>query len=151
MADERPLDVALENRLMGQGIYVTDCEYRPPDVEVTDNRTADGETIDDSDSSDGGATPPDGTGLVLEYETVSETAGIESGEVGVVVRTLLDIAAEREWTPGRLEATSLTTDGDVRGRWHVEQVWFDRLGIGLDDLEFSQRVLETRRPKPADE
>ncbi|QRV15136.1 hypothetical protein JMJ58_19865 [Haloterrigena salifodinae] len=136
MTDERPLDVALENRLMGQGIYVTDCEYRPPDSEVTDG----------SDSFDEGATPPDGTGLALEYETVSETAGIESGEVGVVVRTLLDVAAEREWSPGRLEATSLTTDGDVRGRWHVEREWFDGLGIELDDLEFSQRVLETRRP-----
>lgn len=161
MTDERPLDVALENRLMGKGIYVTDCEYRPSDGDAGDADSPDSDAGDNTDSADAGddlepsddsvVTPPDGTGLALEYETVAETDAIGSGEVGTVVRTLLDVAAEREWSPGRLEAISLTTDGDVRGRWHVERDWFDRLGIGLDDLEFSQRVLETRRPKPVDE
>ncbi|QSW98912.1 hypothetical protein [Haloterrigena alkaliphila] len=160
MTDAHPVDVALENRLMGRGIYVTDCEYRPPDGDVGDADSSEGD-VDDTDpsaghtddtdlSDDSLVTPPDGTGLVLEYETVSETAGVESGEVGTVVRTVLDVAAEREWSPGRLEATSLTTDGDVRGHWHVERDWFDRLGIGLDDLEFSQRVLETRRSDAAE-
>ncbi|SIR89473.1 hypothetical protein [Natronorubrum thiooxidans] len=132
MTDHRPIDVALENRLMSHGIYVTEC------VPLSED---DG-TIDEGGSADD---LPDGTGLALEYETVSESSGVDSQEVGAVVRTLLDVAGERDWAPGRLEATSLTTDGTVRGRWHVERAWFDGLGLEIDDVEFSQRVLETIR------
>ena len=149
MTDERPLDVTLENRLMGQGIYVTDCELRPPDDDRDDPDLAEGDPA--ADETAGSGPVPDGTGLDLEYETVAESPGVSSHEVGVVVRTLLDIAAEREWSPGRLEATSLTTEGEVRGHWHVERDWFDGLGLELDDLEFSERVLGTRRSERTDE
>ncbi|ELZ16855.1 hypothetical protein C477_14628 [Haloterrigena salina JCM 13891] len=141
MTDDYPIPVTLENRLMGQGIYITSCELQLPD----DERDGLDSAADDVTDGETAAAAPDGAGIVLEYETVSETPAVDSNEVGTVVRTVLDIAAEREWSPGRLEATSLTTDGDVRGRWHVEREWFDGLGIELDDLEFSQRVLETRR------
>ncbi|QFU83691.1 hypothetical protein [Natronorubrum aibiense] len=137
MTEHRPVDVALENRLMGQGIYVTDCTLLSDDEAV-----AEYDSIDDL---------PDGTGLALEYETVTETPGVGSDEVGTVVRTLLDIANEHGWAPGRLEATSTTTDGAVRGRWHVERAWFDGLGLTVDDVEFSRRVLETRRAGPANQ
>ncbi|SDQ61562.1 hypothetical protein [Natronobacterium texcoconense] len=120
MTDERPVSVALENRLMSHGIYVNDCSPEGDDASVDD-----------------------GTDLELEYETVAEAPVVTSDEVGAVVRTLLAVAEERNWTPGRLEATSLSTDGEVRGRWHVEAAWFDRLSADLSEVEFSQRVLET--------
>ena len=120
MGDDRPLSVTLENRLMGQGIYVTDWER-------TD------ETI------------------ALEYETVVQTRAVTSDEVGLVVRTLLAAVDEREgWTPQRLEATSRTTDGDVRGTWHVEDEWFEALYESVDELEFSRRVLSTIETSPED-
>ncbi|RKD97900.1 hypothetical protein [Halopiger aswanensis] len=129
-SDERPVGVALENRLMSHGIYVNEVERL---AENTDEREPDGERID----------ARDGTDVRLEYETIAEVDAVTSDEVGAVVRTLLEVADEREWTPGRLEVTSLTTDGDLRGRWHVEGEWFDRLGDELSELEFSERVLET--------
>jgi hypothetical protein len=122
MADENPVDVALENRLMSHGIYVETIEWL-------------------GGSHDG--PPKDGAGLTIGYETVSDVHGVTSNEVGAVVRTLLSIADEREWTPGRIEATSRTTDGDLRGRWHVEEEWFEALRTALSETEFSQRVLET--------
>ncbi len=113
MTGERPLAETLENRLMGQGIYLTDWDRE-------------GSVVD------------------LEYETVADVPSVTSHEVGVVVRTVLEIADEREeWTPVTLEATSKTTDGDVRGTWHVDADWFDRLYDDLSEIEFSQRVLET--------
>ncbi|MFC4437698.1 MULTISPECIES: hypothetical protein [Natrialbaceae] len=124
MTSEPPVGVALENRLMSNGIYVTDVAWLD----------------DDSDADD---LPRDGTGLTLTYETVSESSAVTSDEVSAVVRTLLSIAEEREWTPGRLEVTSRTTDGALRGRWHVEAEWFAGLGTELSEIEFSQRVLET--------
>ncbi|APW98614.1 hypothetical protein CHINAEXTREME_12865 [Halobiforma lacisalsi AJ5] len=129
MTDERPVAVALENRLMSHGIYVESCQ----------RLDGDGEGEDGEIEASGGTRPA----FALEYEAVAEPPVVTSDEVGAVVRTLLSIADEREWTPGRLEATSLTTDGDLRGRWHVEADWFDRLGIELSDVEFSERVLET--------
>lgn len=135
MTDHRPVGVALENRLMSHGIYVNDVRRL---------------SSESDEPTDRGGGLPDGAGFALEYETVSESPGIDSEEVGAVVRTLLDIANEREWTPGRLEATSFTTDGERRGRWHVEREWFDALGLEYDDLEFSRRVLDTRRTDEGD-
>nr|WP_254532497.1 hypothetical protein [Natrinema gelatinilyticum] len=85
----------------------------------------------------------DGAGLNLKYEIVSNATTVTSDEVGAVVRSLLTISDEREWTPGRLEVTSLTTDGAIRGRWRVEREWFERLGTELSQVEFSRRVLTT--------
>ncbi|MXV63145.1 hypothetical protein GS429_13915 [Natronorubrum sp. JWXQ-INN-674] len=144
MTDQHPVGVALENRLMSHGIYVTDWTRQANGANDSSNESADADRGDD-------ATVPDGTDLVLEYETVSEHSSVDSNEVGAVVRALLSIADEREWTPGRLEVTSLTTDGDVRGHWHVERAWFEALGTDIDDLEFSQRVLETVRSTRVDE
>lgn len=124
MTSEPPVGVALENRLMSNGIYVTDVAWLD----------------DDPDADD---LPRNGAGLTLTYETVSESSGVTSDEVSAVVRTLLSVAEEREWTPGRLEVTSRTTDGALRGRWHVEEEWFAGLGVELSEIEFSQRVLET--------
>lgn len=124
MTSEPPVGVALENRLMSNGIYVTDVAWLD----------------DDPDADD---LPRDGAGLTLAYETVSESPAVTSDEVSAVVRTLLSVAEEREWTPGRLEVTSRTTDGALRGRWHVEEEWFAGLGVELSEIEFSQRVLET--------
>lgn len=113
MTEERPFDQALENRLMGQGIYLTTWER-------------DGDVVD------------------CEYETVAEVPAVTSHEVGVVVRTLLEVADEREaWTPVTLEVTSTTTDGTVRGEWRVEADWFRRLYDDLTEVEFSERVLSS--------
>ncbi|OAQ51136.1 hypothetical protein HTG_18375 [Natrinema mahii] len=121
-----PVPVALENRLMSHGYYVRSFEW------------LDGE----------GTTPADGVGIALEYEAVSEAPAVTRDEVGAVLRTLLSIGEERSWTPGRLEVTSVGTDGTVRGRWHVEREWFDRLGTDLSQVEFSGLVLETVRDRP---
>ncbi|MDQ2051934.1 hypothetical protein RBH26_15760 [Natronolimnohabitans sp. A-GB9] len=133
------IGVTLENRLMSHGIYLTSWQPLPPDADEggdgASNESADIETTDGD--------LPDGVGLAVEYETVSESPVVDSNEVGAVVRTLLDIADERDWTPGRFEATSYSTDGELRGQWHVERAWFDGLGLEIDDLEFSQRVLGT--------
>ncbi|WP_226479062.1 hypothetical protein [Natrinema amylolyticum] len=120
-AGERSVAVTLENRLMSHGLYVTDVRWMA-------------ETEPPGD---------DGAGIELEYEAVSEAPAVTSDEVGAVLRTLLTIGDEREWTPGRLEVTSLTTDGDVRGWWYVEREWFERLGSDLSQVEFSERVLST--------
>ncbi|WP_306058277.1 hypothetical protein [Natronococcus wangiae] len=131
MTAERPVGVALENRLMSHGIYVSEIAW-----------------IDDEPETVGA--PRDGDGLTVAYETIAEAPVVTSQEVSAVVRTLLSIAEEREWTPGRLEATSRTTDGEPRGRWHVEGEWFARLGTDLSEIEFSQRVLDTISDAPAD-
>ncbi len=115
MSEDRPVSVSLENRLMSNGYYVTEYE------ETTDR-------------------------ITLTYEVVSESETVTTDEVGAVVRTLLAIKDERDdWEPGRLEVTSTTTDGAVRGRWYVEESWFRGLSEGLSGLEFSERVLGTVR------
>ncbi|MFD1564148.1 hypothetical protein ACFR99_11365 [Haloarchaeobius amylolyticus] len=119
-AGERPVAVTLENRLMSHGIYLTSFAWK-----------------DEADP------PEDGAGIELEYEVVAETPRITRDEVGAVLRTLLTIGDERSWMPGRLEVTSLTTDGDVRGWWYVEREWFEQLESELSQLEFSQQVLST--------
>ncbi len=118
MTDERPFELALENRLMGKGIYLTEWEE-------------DGETVE------------------LVYETVGELPAVTSDEVGQVVRTLLAVADERDWTARTLQATSRTTDGESRGSWHVEADWFEGLYGELSEVEFSRRVLATVGP-PSD-
>ncbi|USZ72784.1 hypothetical protein [Natronosalvus halobius] len=79
----------------------------------------------------------------LEYEMVHNVPGVTTHEVSTVVRIVLDVAEEREWEPGTLEAVSRSTDGDRRGTWRVEREWFDRLGDDLSDIEFSDLVLDT--------
>ncbi|MFU8868639.1 hypothetical protein [Natronococcus sp.] len=122
MSPDHAVAVALENRLMSNGIYVTDVSW--PD-------------------GGGGEAPADGAAIDLEYETVAEAPFVTTDEVSSVVRMLLAIAEEREWTPGRLEVTSRSTDGELRGRWHVEGAWFAGLDDELSEVEFSQRVLGT--------
>ncbi|MDF9747122.1 hypothetical protein [Natrinema salsiterrestre] len=136
-AGERPVGVALENRLMSHGYYVTSFTWMD---DVAAETTAD-ESAAETDPH--GRTPEDGAGIELEYEAVTDAPGVTSNEVGAVLRTLLEVGEEREWTPGRLEVTSVTTDGDVRGWWYVEREWFDRLGDDLSQVEFSERVLTT--------
>ncbi|AGB39326.1 hypothetical protein [Natronococcus occultus] len=129
MSSDHAVETALENRLMSNGIYVTDVSW-----------------------PDGGSDEPvDGAAIDLEYETVAEASFVTTDEVSAVVRMLLAVAEERGWTPGRLEATSLSTDGDRRGHWHVEGEWFAGLGVELTETEFSQRVLATvSRPPEAE-
>ncbi len=128
MSTVHPVGVALENRLMSDGIYVTSVTWLTETGEDEDRRR-----------------PPDSVGLSVEYETVADVPAVTTREVSAVVRTLLSIAEEREWTPGRLEVIATNTDGDHRGRFHVEETWFEELGTTLSELEFSDRVLATRR------
>lgn len=108
-----PIAVTLENRLMSSGYYVKSFER-------------DGDTV------------------VLEYEAISPVSTVTNDEVGDVVRTILEIAAEREsWTPPTFDVTSVTTDGQHRGTWHVKAEWFEQLDDELSQVEFSQYVLET--------
>ncbi len=133
MSDEHPIGVALENRLMSNGIYITAVTW-----------------LDETATTDRDERyPPDGAGLAVEYETVTETSTVTSQEVSAVVRTLLSIANEREWTPGRLEATAVYDDR--QGEWYVDRTWFEELGTELSELEFSDRVLDTRRTVPVEQ
>ncbi len=137
---EPPVPVALENRLMGQGVYVTGFAWM-------DGPAAD-ESAETADDRPGESPIQDRAGIELEYEVVTDSPRVSNDEVGTVIRTLRSVADERAWTPGRLEATSLSTDGAVRGRWHVEGEWFERLGTELSELEFSERVLRTITDRP---
>ena len=144
-ASEPPVPVALENRLMGHGVYVTAFAWT--DASTAGTNAADTNAPPAGDPA--GETPvEDGAGIELEYEVVSESPRVSNDEVGTVLRTLRSIADERAWTPGRLEATSLSTNGAVRGRWRVEPEWFDRLGTELSELAFSERVLRTITDRP---
>ncbi|OIB56686.1 hypothetical protein [Natrialba sp. SSL1] len=144
MSDERPVAVALENRLMSHGIYVTAFEQGDRDGDGNGNEDGNGDAnVDENQNGHETTGDEQPAPIVLEYETVSEAPGVTSNEVGAVLRSLLAVAEEREWQPGRLEATSLTTDGDRRGSWHVEAAWFEGLSNELSQVEFSQRVLET--------
>ncbi|MEY7849764.1 hypothetical protein AB7C87_11275 [Natrarchaeobius sp. A-rgal3] len=134
MTGDRSIAVTLENRLMSHGIYVLEADWNDPDSET---ERGDGRSID----TDPG--PRDGHELRLEYEVVTDVPQVTSDEVGTVVRTVLEIADERGWSPGRLEITSRRTDGSFRGRWHVEREWFDGLHAEYSEGEFSRRVLET--------
>ncbi len=113
MDSEHPIGTTLENRLMSQGVYVTRFES-------TNDRT------------------------ILEYEMVHDEPGVTTHEVSVVVRTVLTLAEERpEWDPGRLEVTAFSTAETRRGTWYVEESWFDGLDEEIDELEFSQHVLDS--------
>lgn len=141
MTDHHPVGVALENRLMSQGFYVTEWRLLPEGESDHGATDAEGEP----------GTPRDGMGIAIEYEAVAETPVVDSHEVGTVVRTFLTIADERDWSPGRLEVQSFSVDGEERGRWHVEREWFDGLGEEYTELEFSDRVLETIRAESGSE
>ena len=113
MTADRPLAVTLENRLMGQGLYVTDW-----------NRT--GEAIDLEYET-----------VAPEQGVTSDEVGL------VVRTLLAAVDEREEWSPKRLEATSRTVDGDRRGTWYVEAEWFEELYESIDEIEFSRRVLST--------
>ncbi len=85
-----------------------------------------------------------GADIDLEYEMVHDQPGVTTHEVGLVVRTILQVAEERDsWEPGRLEARAYSTSGDRRGDWHVRGEWITGLGDSLTEIEFSERVLNT--------
>ena len=114
MTDQHPIEVALENQLMSQGVYVTTFE-----------------TSDDEYDR-------------LEYEVVYDTASVTPHEVGTVVRTVLKLADERDdWEAGGLEVVSCSTDGDRRGTWRVEPKWIQGLNETISESGFSQLVLDT--------
>ncbi|WP_408958599.1 hypothetical protein [Natrinema sp. 74] len=140
---EPPVPVALENRLMGHGVYVT--EFRWTDGSAADEPKANATAGDRA----GETSIEDGAGIELAYEVIADSPRVSNDEVGAVLRTLRSIADERAWTPGRLEATSLSTDGAVRGRWYVKRDWFDRLGADLSELDVSERVLRTISDRPS--
>ncbi len=132
MSTERPVPVTLENRLMSNGYY----------VERFERLSADGQ--------DGGKAPkPESTTdetavFALEYETVSPLSVVTPDEVGTIIRTILQIADEREtWQPPTIEATSLTTDGDMRGTWYVKEEWLSGLAADLSEHDFSALVIDT--------
>jgi hypothetical protein len=112
-ANERPLSVALENRLMGDGIYLERWDREGDDV------TLEYETVS--------PTPA----------VTSQEVG------AVVRTLLAVVDEREGWTPATVRATSTTTDGEVRGTWRVDAAWFDRLHDDLSEVEFSRRVLET--------
>ncbi|WP_255169944.1 hypothetical protein [Natrononativus amylolyticus] len=113
MSDQRPIGTVLENRLMGEGVYVTDCERRGDDLVLE---------------------------YEVVTETPAITSH-EVGTVVRTVLAVAD--EREGWEPGGLEATSTTTDGAVRGTWRVEGDWFRRLHDDLSEVEFSERVLGT--------
>lgn len=113
MSEQRPLSVVLENRLMGEGIYVTECD-RGDDALALEYE------------------------VVTEASTVTSR---EVGAVVRTLLAVAD--ERDDWTPVTLEAVSTTTDGERRGQWRVEAEWFRRLHDDLSEVDFSRRVLET--------
>lgn len=114
MTDSHPIEVALENQLMSQGVYVTDFDTSDEEYDR------------------------------LEYEVVYDSAAVTPHEVGIVVRTTLKLDDERDdWELGGLEVVSRSTDGERRGSWHVEPQWVQNLHETITESGFSQLVLDT--------
>lgn len=113
MTDDRPLVETLENRLMGQGIYLDRWERSADELSLEYEMVTEAPTVTSRE-----------VGLVVRalLDAVDERDG---------------------WTPVTLRATSRTTEGDVRGTWYVERDWFRALHEELSEVEFSRRVLET--------
>lgn len=111
--DDGSLRETLENRLMGQGLYVTawDREDDVVDLEY--------EVVDAS----------------------STVTSEEVGTVCRTLVTVAD--ERPDWSPVTVHATSTTTDGVVRGTWRVEADWLRRLGDELTEVAFSRRVLDS--------
>jgi hypothetical protein len=78
------------------------------------------------------------------YLTAFPGESVNHAEMGRVLRTFVDRAAADEWEPKRVEATSLRSEGDVQGTWHVEAEWFRRYErYELSDEDFTELVLDT--------
>lgn len=116
--DDGSLREPLENRLMGQGLYVTEWD-REDDVVQLEYEVVD------------------------EARTVTSE---EVGVVCRTLLAVGD--ERSDWSPVTVHATSTTTDGDVRGTWRVEADWLRRLGDDLTELEFSRRVLDSIDVEP---
>lgn len=113
MVDRPSVRQALENRLMGQGIYLTSWDRNGEILAVEYE-------------------------VVVDHTVVTSD---EVGRV--VRTILEVVEEYEEWTVPGIRATSLTTDGATRGSWQVEREWFELLHDDLSEVEFSGLVLET--------
>lgn len=113
-ADERPYEERLEDRLMGQGVYLTDLT-----------------------ESDGELT------IEYESIAASDADGVPQRQVGRVLQMIWDVR-EAGGDAVSVDATVTDTDGEVLGTWRAESEWVERLRDGdLTETEFSEKVLDT--------
>lgn len=133
-----PEDVreALETHLMGQGIYVTDCEREGSVLHVGYETVAPGEDV-----------PHQEVGQVLNL--LLDLAGIDGAE-----RESRPIAEAGEWTPEDVrvwvfageDADDGSAGGDRarRGDWEVRKRWLSAYDEGyLTETDLSTLVLST--------
>lgn len=85
-----------------------------------------------------------GEPVELTYMTAFPGPSVHHQEMGRVLNTFIDAAANDEWDPVRIEATVVRAPGDVQGTWHARGEWFEALAdYRISETEFSTRVLDT--------
>jgi|AntRauTorcE11898_2_1112593.scaffolds.fasta_scaffold00956_4 hypothetical protein len=118
------VEFALESRLMSDGIYVDEVNV-PPD----------------------GATAEEAT-YELRYESIAtaENGVIPHREVGTVINMFRELH-EDDWQGADIDSVVTDLDGNVLGRWHVEQAWLAALADGeLSEVDFSAKVIDSIEP-----
>lgn len=131
---------ALETHLMGQGVYVTDCERRDGTLHVGYETVAPGDAV-----------PHQEVGQVLNL--LLDLAGVEGEE-----RESRNVDAAGAWTPedvhvwvfdepdedAAASADDDTPDRDQRGDWEVKERWVAAYDDGyLTETDLSALVLST--------
>jgi hypothetical protein len=122
----------LETHLMGEGLYVTNCERHDGAVHVGYESPAVGDTV-----------PKAQVGTMLR--TLLDLAGIETEG-----RDVSGIPEVGEWEPEDVEVWAFDdADPDERttkGHYEVREGWFHALDAGhLSETDFSTLVLSTVR------
>jgi hypothetical protein len=85
-----------------------------------------------------------GETVSLSYLTAFPGESVDHREMGRVCNTFIDLAADGEWDPVRVEATVLRADDDVLGEWAIRPAWIRALNAyELSETDFSERVLDT--------
>jgi hypothetical protein len=85
-----------------------------------------------------------GETVSLAYLTAFPGDHVNHQEMGRACNTFIDLAADDEWDPVRVEATVLRADDDVLGEWAIDPEWIRALNAyELSETDFSGRVLDT--------
>ena len=122
---------ALETHLMGEGLYVTNCERHDGAIHVGYETPAVGEGV-----------PRTQVGTLLRL--VLDLAGIETEG-----RDVSGIPEAGEWTPDDLHVWVFADEGegddrDQKGHYEVREGWFHALERDyLSETDFSTLVLST--------
>ncbi|MCL9816714.1 hypothetical protein [Natronocalculus amylovorans] len=85
-----------------------------------------------------------GDRIELTYMTAFPGFEIHHWEMGRALNALIDLEADGEWEPTRLDATVVRAPGDPMGTWYAKQAWFEGYAnYRLSDEDLSEKVIST--------